>query len=109
MDKDPKVQLVLLQQQVANHIEEFHEHRAEYKAYREEESERWDHLLKSQEANAVAINRLAESSSDLLSAWEAATGTVKVLSAIGKFIKWLSGFAIIGAFITWIVQHFGTK
>lgn len=109
MDKDPKMQLVLLQQQVKNHIQEFHEHRKEYQAYREEESERWDHLLKSQEANAIAINRLAESSSDLLSAWEAATGTVKVLSAIGKFIKWLSGFAIIGGAITWIVQHFGTK
>lgn len=95
-------QLILLQEKVDNHIEEYHTHR-------EEENERWIHLLESQEKNALAINNLADSSRDLLEAWQAATGTVKVLSAIGKFIKWLSGFAIIGAFITWCVQHFSTK
>lgn len=115
-EKTTREQVLLLQQRVENHIEEFHEHRKEYQAYREEEAERWDHLLTSQAENAKAqaentkaIHELAESSRDLLNAWEAATGTVKVLSAFGKFIKWLSGFAFIGAFFAWLVQHFYTK
>ena len=109
-------QLILLQQKVDNHIEEFHEHRKEYQAYREEESARWDHLLasqaelaKAQAANTKAIHELAESTKDLLSAWQAATGTVKTLSALGKFFKWLGSFAIIGVFIKWYIEHFSTK
>lgn len=109
VDQDTRERLLLLQQKVDNHIDEFHEHRNEYKAYREEEAERWDHLLMSQAENARAISDMAEASRDMLTAWEAATGAVKVLSAFGKFIKWLGTFTFIGAFFTWLITHFGGK
>lgn len=123
MGNNSDEQLILLQQKVEgldddfkNHRDEFHEHRKEYQTYREEEADRWEHLLasqaelaKAQAANTQAIHELAESSRDLLSAWQAATGTVKTLSALGKFFKWLGSFAIIGVFIKWYIEHFSTK
>lgn len=113
--KDDSI-LLLLQEKVDNHIEEFHEHRREYQVYREEEAEKWDHYLRSltqlaeaQSENTKAINDLTVNTKELLSAWQAAMGTVRTLSAVGKFFKWLGSFAIIGVFFTWFMEHFGTK
>jgi len=96
---DPRV--VVLQQRLEAHIEDFNEHK-------KEEYERWERLMKITEANAKAIRDLSESTKDLISAWRAATGAVKVGSALGNFIKWLSGFAVVGAAIAWLIKHLNT-
>lgn len=99
-------QIVLMQQKLDNHIEEYKEH---CKA----EEERWDHLIFSQERNTQSIRELTESTKaltdstkDIVSAWQAANGTVKTMSIVGQFVKWLSGFAVVGVAVTWVFDHF---
>lgn len=91
-------QIVLLQQKLDNHIED-------YKKHCEEQDKRWDLVIVAQERNTEAIKDLTDSSRDLLSVWKAADGTVKTMSALGKFVKWLSGFAVLGVTINWIIDH----
>ena len=99
-------QVLLLQQKLDDHIED-------YKKHCEDEEKRWDHLIVAQERNTQCIKELTQSTKeltdstrDIVSAWNAANGTVKTMSALGRFIKWLSGFAFIGAFLTWLFKQF---
>lgn len=100
-------QIVLMQQKLDNHIEE-------YKAHCEAEEERWDHLIVSQERNTQSIRELTESTKaltdstkDIVSAWQAANGTVKTMSKLGQFIKWVSGIVVLGAIAyKWIIDHY---
>ena len=92
-------QLILLQQKLDNHIED-------YKKHCEEENNRWDHLIVAQERNTQSIQELTVATRDIVTVWQAADGTMKTMSAIGKFVKWLSGFAVIGIAIKWIFEHF---
>jgi len=91
--------LILLQEKLDNHI-------AEYDERRKQEDDRWDHLLQCQEQNTQCMKDLTDSTKGLIEAWEAANGAVKTLSALGRFVKWLSGFAIVGGAATWTVEHF---
>lgn len=91
-------ELILLQQRLLDHIEE-------YNIHRETEDKRWKDLMLVQERNNQSIKELTESTRDLISAWDAATGTVRAMSALGKFVKWLSGFAIIGVIANWFVEY----
>ena len=92
-------QLILLQQKVDAHI-------LEYKSRCDREDERWSNLIDSQERNTKGIEDLTKSTQGMVEAWQAAGGAMKVMSALGHFVKWLSGFAIIGGCVTWIAQHF---
>lgn len=99
-------QVLLLQQKLDDHIDDFHRHC-------EDEEKRWDHLIVAQERNTKSIEELTtstkaltESTRDIVAAWNAANGTVKTMSALSKFIKWLSGFAFVGIFFTWLVDKF---
>ncbi len=83
------IEVKLLQQQLDIHIQEYTEHRAK-------EEERWDHLITAQEKNTQCILELTDSTKDLVTAWQAANSTVKVVSVIGGFIKWVVG---VGAFV----------
>ena len=98
-------QLVLLQQKLDNHIDEFHEHC-------KSEDARWDRFISTQESNTASIKELvtsnkelSESTRDIVAVWQAADGTIKTFSAIGKFVKWLSGFAVVGVAIKWVADH----
>lgn len=99
-------QVLLLQQKLDDHIEEFHEHCGQ-------EENRWNKVITAQEQNTKCIQELTqstkeltESTRDIVSAWNAANGTVKTMSALGRFVKWLSGFAFVGAFLTWLFKQF---
>ena len=99
-------QVLLLQQKLDDHIDDFHRHC-------EDEEKRWDHLIVAQERNTKSIEELTtstkaltESTRDIVAAWNAANGTVKTMSALSKFIKWLSGFAFVGIFFAWLVDKF---
>ena len=99
-------QVLLLQQKLDDHIDDFHRHC-------EDEEKRWDHLIVAQERNTKSIEELTtstkaltESTRDIVAAWNAANGTVKTMSALSKFIKWLSGLAFVGMFFAWLVDKF---
>ena len=72
-------QLMLLQQKLDNHIEDYQRHC-------EDEERRWDHLIVAQERNTQSIKELTESTRDLVSVWQAADGTMKTMSALGRFV-----------------------
>ena len=98
--------VLLLQQKLEDHIDDFNKHCAD-------EERRWEHLISAQEYNTKCIQELTqstkeltESTRDIVSAWNAANGTVKTMSALGRFVKWLSGFAFVGAFLTWLFKQF---
>lgn len=90
--------LILMQQKLDDHIVEYNKHCAD-------EEKRWDHLIVAQERNTQSIKELTDSTRDLVSVWKAADGTVKTMSAVGRFMKWLSGFAVIGVFIKWVIEY----
>ena len=99
-------QVLLLQQKLDGHIEEFHEHC-------ESEEKRWEHLIVAQERNTKSIEdltrstqELTESTRDIVLAWNAANGTVKTMAVLGKFVKWLSGFAVVGVIASYISKLF---
>jgi hypothetical protein len=53
---------------------------------------------------AEAVRNLNSSTSDLkdiIEAWRAMNGVIKTGAMVGKFMQWLSGFAVVGAFIAW--------
>lgn len=99
-------QLVLLQQRLDDHIEDFKQHC-------EDEDKRWNRLISVQEHNSKCLQDLTQSNieltnstKDIVEVWNAATGTVKVLSAVGRAVKWLSGFAFIGVIFAWLAERF---
>lgn len=71
------------------------EHRIKSKDY-ELRQERQD--LKH-EQNMQAIAELTAATQDVVAAWKVANG-------LQRFVKWLSGFAVVGAVITFVSNHF---
>tara|TARA_R110000737_G_scaffold273877_1_gene280714 strand:- start:1021 stop:1359 length:339 start_codon:yes stop_codon:yes gene_type:complete len=104
--REGDTQILLLQQKLDNHIDDFHEHCAA-------EDKRWDRFISTQESNTTSIRELvtsnkelSDSTRDIVAVWKAADGTIKAASAIGKFVKWLSGFAVLGVAFKWVFDHF---
>ena len=92
---------ILIQRRLDSHIEEFRSHA-------EAEQERWDKLLSAQEKNNEAIREIAESTRDIVDAWQATSGAIKVGKSVGRFVKWVGGFAIIGVIAQWL-SHLSIK
>ena len=97
--REGDTQILLLQQKLENHIDD-------YKKHCEDEEKRWDHLIVAQERNTQSIKELTEATRDIVNIWQAADGTMKTMSAVGNFVKWLSGFAVVGVAIKWVFEHF---
>lgn len=95
---------MLMQQRLDNHIEEFN-------AHCEDEKERWIKFMEIQQSNTESIKQLVKSNTeicdstrDIIEVWQAASGTVKTLSAFGRFVKWISGFAVLGFAFNWFAD-----
>jgi len=73
--------------------------------HREHQEKRWDALLAVQEQNTKAMQDLTNSTQDIVAAWSAALGAVKVGKVVGGFAKWLGGFAVLGVVFSWISQN----
>lgn len=84
---------------VADLRRELDSHKEAFIKHVNEDQLRWDRLLVAQEANTKSIEALTHATQGLVDAWSAA-------SAFQRFIKWLSGFALLGAGITWFVSKF---
>ena len=98
-------ELHLLQRRLENHIGRFDEHVAQ-------QDKRWDQLMQSQEDTnrsikelVVCTTELHASTKDVVEAWNTGTSVVKFGGIVGRFVKWLTGLAIIGGFISWAIQH----
>ena len=79
--------IIALQKRLDHHSDEFDRHV-------KDEEIRWNKLLSVTESNATAIEDLAASTKGVVDAWQTSTN-------VGRFVKWLSGFAVIGAAYTW--------
>lgn len=105
-----------MEEQLISHIQRFEE-------FELNDRKRWSDLISSQETMLVAqqhntqnidkltvsTENLKESTKDIVEAWGAANGAIKVANAIGKFFKWLSGFSIIGFILVWVYEHMLSK
>lgn len=94
-----------IQNKLDAHIQEFRDHV-------EQEDMRWSQIIDGQEKNNVAISQLVEctkdlheSTSDVVEAWKTGTSVIKFGGMVGRFIKWLGGFAIVGGMIAWLSNH----
>ena len=99
-------EIVLLQRALESHIETFNTHIVD-------EGKRWDELVAVHVQTNATVDDLAkamkchtESMQGLIEAWQAANGAVKVGTALGKFLAWLTKFAVIGTAALWIISKF---
>ena len=89
---DTEERLILLQERLEGHITEFKDHELE-------ERNRWDQLIDITEANAKAVGDLTEATKGVVEVWQTSTN-------LGRFVKWLSGFAVVVTIATWWVKTF---
>jgi hypothetical protein len=75
----------------------FHIHIEHFKQHELTEKENYQELLRK-------VNESCENTKGLVDIWNAATGTIKVITVIGSIIKWLSGIAIAVGSI-WFLLH----
>ena len=83
--------------------EQFREDREERKMDREEIR----NLTKATMQNAEAIGQLTAATAGVIEVYNASQGAIKVGTALGRFVKWLSGFAVVGAAAVWVWKHLG--
>jgi hypothetical protein len=77
---------------------------------RKDRKETYDDIRRLTEAtlhNAEAIGQLTAATAGVIEVYNASQGAIKVGSTIGKFVKWLSGFAVVGVAATWVWKHLG--
>jgi len=103
-----------LSEKVDNHLKD-------YATRSKEEERRWESLIEAQEGlvesqaeNTVAINSLTaamdkqvESTEGLVEAWQTAESVIKVSGILGRFFKWISGLAVVGAGFSWLIHKLG--
>lgn len=77
----------------------------------DEDQQKWDNLMQELKLTQATVTELVEatrnlrdSTSDLvqiIEVWRSMNGAIKVGSAVGRLLRWLAGFAVIGAMIKW--------
>ena len=83
------------------------EHIFESKMYREQNQVMFDRLLEAQNVNTKAITDLTKATAGIVEVYQAGQGAIKVGSALGRFLKWASGLAVIGIAVKWMWSHLG--
>lgn len=92
----------LIEEKVDNHIQEFHD-------FKVKDQERWDQFIDCQERNTEAIKTLVNTTASVVDAWRVGQNVVKAGSVLGRFIKWLSGVAIVGVGISYLIDNIPWK
>ena len=80
-------ELIALKRRLDRHLDEYRLHILEHE-------KREQNLLLAQEVNAKNVAELTAATKGLVDAWNAA-------NFLQGFIKWLSGFSIVGALVAW--------
>ena len=95
----------LIEKKLDNHITEFHD-------YKKQDQQKWDEFIESQrrtnmcqEQNTESIKELIRTTSDVVELYRTGQAVVKAGSWFGRFIKWLTGIAVVGASISYIANH----
>lgn len=83
------------------------EHIFESQLYREQNQEMFVKLLESTKANTDSIGDLTKATAGIVEVYTASQGAIKVGSVLGRFVKWLTGLAVVGVGFKWIWDHFG--
>jgi len=85
------------------------EHICELKMYQETNQAMFRKLLESIKANTASnqvnnesITQLTMATKGVVEVYTASQGAIKVGGAVGRFVKWVSGFACVGVGITWL-------
>ena len=97
----------LRQSAIEKKLDEIDVHISQFKLYREENQEMVVQLLKSTAANTESIGRLTEATAGIVEVYSASQGAIKVGTVIGKFVKWITGLAVVGVGFKWVWDHFG--
>ena len=100
----PEKEFHELRQQLNAHMDDFNTFKAQQEMRNKHEDERWEALLKVTERNTQSIESIANSTHEVVEAYTVTTNTVKGLGVVGQFVKWLAGFAVVGAAINWIIN-----
>ena len=96
---DSDEERVIMVRDIKNLGRRLDDHLVEHKLYNADYEARQKAQDKKHEQNMDAISKLTAATKDVVDAW-------KVASGIQKFIKWLSGFAVIGAVLAYMSKHF---
>ena len=83
------------------------EHIFESQMYREQNQEMFVKLLESTKANTDSIGQLTAATAGIVEVYTASQGAIKVGSALGRFVKWLTGLAVVGVGFKWVWDHLG--
>ena len=81
----------------------------EFQTYRREHGDVLDVIVRSQEANTLALNELIISTKGIVEIYTAAEGAVKFGGFVGKLFRWLTGLAIIGTAFAWFFDLIKVK
>jgi hypothetical protein len=97
--------------------EKFEQHVVRFEQHELDEGEKFDKLIKAQQANTDAIAVLTESVSSLVDDTSSIIkihkdfqGAVRVGSGVQNFMLWLMKWGVIGAglatLVMWVIDHF---
>tara|TARA_R110000744_G_scaffold380326_3_gene500761 strand:+ start:34904 stop:35242 length:339 start_codon:yes stop_codon:yes gene_type:complete len=91
---------VAIEQKIDDHI-------LESQQYREQNQEMFVKLLQSTKANTDSIGDLTKATAGIVEVYVASQGAIKVGTAVGRFVKWCTGLAIVGVGFKWVWDHLG--
>lgn len=83
------------------------EHILESQRYRAQNQEMITQLIKSTKANTDSINDLTKATEGIVDVYIASQGAIKVGTAVGRFVKWCTGIAVVGVGFKWVWDHLG--
>lgn len=83
-----------------------------FKSHIDQEEDDRKMVLHAIHTNTKAVENLTsmveahrEETQEVVQAFNSAKGAVKVGAAAGKFVKWAGGFAFLGGFVHWLINH----
>ncbi len=86
-------------------LNEFYE---EFVDHIDKEREMQSNLTASVDQNTRMVREIHRDTKDLLEAWQAAQGALKVIATMGRAVKWVAGLLAAVGVIWYTVRHGGT-
>ena len=83
------------------------DHIIESQTYREEHQEMFLQLIESTKANTESIGELTKATTGVVEVYLASQGAIKVGTAVGRFVKWCTGLAVVGIGFKWVWDQLG--
>lgn len=103
--KDVHKHLRELREDLSDNSKALQDHLDEYQQDRIEHHRQHTDFMTAITAATTATNQLAERLYGILNAWEAMIGAIKVGATVGQFVKWLAIVSVVGAGITYFINH----